>query len=56
MLHLKLNDSVELNGSYSLVTFGDDNAGVPLSTGVGGAPSFTDNKGSRVSIGTKISF
>jgi len=53
---LKLNESVELNGGYSLVSFGDDNAGVPLSTGAGGAASFTDNKGSRVSIGTKISF
>ena len=52
----KLNDRVELNGSYSLVSFGDDNAGVPLSTGVGGAASFTDNKGSRLSLGPKISF
>ena len=53
---LKISETVELNGSYSLVSFGDDNAGVPLSTGLGGAASFTDNKGSRISIGTKISF
>ena len=53
---LKINESVELNGGYSLISFGDANAGVPLSTGAGGAASFTDNKGSRVSIGTTISF
>ncbi len=53
---LKVTDTIELNASYALISFGDENAGVPLSTGAGGAAAFTDNKGSRISIGTKISF
>ena len=53
---LKITDNVEINASYALISFGDDNAGVPLSTGAGGLAAFTDNKGSRISIGTKISF
>ena len=48
----KVNDSLELNASYSLSTFGDAIAAVPPAN----AAPFTDNKGSRVSIGTKISF
>ena len=46
----KLNDSVELNASYSLTTFGDAVANIAT-----GAP-FENNKGSRMSIGTKINF
>ena len=46
----KLNDSVELNASYSLTTFGDAVANIAT-----GAP-FEDNKSSRMSIGTKINF
>ncbi len=53
---LKIADNVELNASYSLATFGDAQAGVPLTTGGLGAADFKDNKGSRISIGTKISF
>ena len=48
----KISENVELNASYSLISFGDDNAFIPPASQ---AP-FTDNKGSRVSIGTKISF
>ena len=48
----KVNDSLELNASYSLTTFGDAIAAVPPAN----AAPFTDNKGSRISIGTKISF
>ena len=48
----KVADNVELNASYSLLTFGDDNAFIPPAS----QGAFTDNKGSRVSIGTKISF
>ncbi len=46
----KVNNSLELNASYSLATFGDAIADIAT-----GAP-FEDNKGSRVSIGTKINF
>ncbi len=46
----KLNDSVELNASYSLITFGDAIADIGT-----GAP-FENNKGNRISIGTKINF
>ena len=48
----KVNESLELNASYSLSTFGDAIAGVPPAN----AAPFADNKGTRVSIGTKISF
>ena len=48
----KVNDNLELNASYSLTTFGDATAGVPPAN----AAPFTDNKGTRVTIGTKISF
>ena len=47
---------MEINGSYSLVSFGDANVDVIQSPGVAGVADFKDNKGSRVSIGTKISF
>ena len=53
---LKITDNLEINASYALLSFGDDNAGVPLSTGAGGVAAFADNKGSRISIGTKLSF
>ena len=53
---LKVTDKLEINASYALLSFGDDNAGVPLSTGAGGVAAFADNKGSRISIGTKLSF
>ena len=47
----KVNDSLELNASYSTGTFGDGIANI------GGVDApFTDNKLSRVSIGTKINF
>ena len=47
----KVNDTVELNASYSTGTFGDGIANI------GGVDApFTDNKLSRVSIGTKINF
>ena len=46
----KVNDNLELNASYSLITFGDAVADIAT-----GAP-FADNKGTRMSIGTKISF
>ena len=48
----KVSDNLELNASYSLTTFGDATAGVPPAN----AAPFTDNKGTRVTIGTKISF
>ena len=47
---------MEFNASYSLTNLGDANADVVVSPGVAGVGSFTDNKASRVSIGTKISF
>ena len=52
----KVNDNFELNASYSLTSLGDANADVVVSPGVAGVGSFTDNKATRVSIGTKISF
>ncbi len=52
----KLTDNMEFNASYSLTNLGDANADVVVSPGVAGVGSFTDNKASRVSIGTKISF
>ena len=52
----KISDTMEINGSYSLVSFGDANVDVIQSPGVAGVADFKDNKGSRVSIGTKISF
>ena len=48
---LKVNDRVELNAGYSVLTLGDDTASVP-----DGAAPFTDNNGTRLSIGTKVSF
>ena len=48
----KLNDSLEFNASYSLSAFGDAIAAVPPAN----AAPFSDNKGTRLSIGTKISF
>ena len=48
---LKVNDRVELNAGYSVIAFGDDTASVP-----DGAAPFTDNSGTRLSIGTKVSF
>ena len=47
----KVNDNVEINASYALVSFGDTNANAVV-----GAAPFENNKGSRVSIGTKINF
>jgi long-chain fatty acid transport protein len=47
----KVNENVEINASYALVSYGDANAFV-----VTGAGPFEDNKGTRVSIGTKINF
>ena len=47
----KVNDSVEINASYALVTYGDTNANV-----ITGSGPFENNKGSRVTIGTKINF
>ena len=46
----KVNDTLELNASYSLLTFGDAIADIAT-----GAP-FENNEGTRVSIGTKINF
>ena len=45
----KVNDNVEINASYALINFGDANANV-----VAGSGPFENNKGTRVSIGTKI--
>ena len=52
----KINDNFELNASYSLSTLGDANADVIVSPGVAGVAAFTDNKSTRITIGTKISF
>ncbi len=53
---LKVNDKVELNAGYSIIAFGDDIAGVPTADGLGGGAPFSDNNGTRLSIGTKVSF
>ena len=47
----KVNDNVEINASYALVSYGDTNANV-----VSGSGPFEDNKGTRLSLGTKINF
>ena len=47
----KVNDNVEINASYALVSFGDTNANAVV-----GAAPFENNKGTRMTIGTKINF
>ena len=47
----KVNDSVEINASYALISYGDTNANV-----ISGSGPFENNKGTRVTIGTKINF
>ena len=53
---LKVTNNLELNAAYSLTSYGDANAGTLNSAGSPVAAPFTDNKGSRVTIGAKISF
>ena len=53
---LKITDNVEINASYALLSFEDTLSGVPTAAGTAGLASFVDNKGTRVSIGTKINF
>ena len=53
---LKVSDNLELNAAYSLTSYGDANAGTLNSAGSPVAAPFTDNKGSRVTLGAKISF
>ena len=47
----KVNDNVEINASYALINFGDASANV-----VAGSGPFENNKGTRMTIGTKINF
>ncbi len=47
----KVNDNLEISASYALVTYGDTNANV-----ITGSGPFKDNKGTRLTIGTKINF